>query len=181
MARYFREEHFALQLHEPVRAAFRRLALQRGWLKLVRVAESAVLESERDNKKNKKQKPKMKEQRSDEYSEEFMAFNRAVLEEAEENLVSFPTRLKAAQHLIEVYGLNEDGEWATDTLSQCRALLSEDLFANIYDFVDGRYVNHGSLLELRRYTKANNLYFPKEAAKDKAHPELKLLLRHLFH
>jgi hypothetical protein len=94
MASYFLERNFEVLDDEHVCITFRRLAIERGWLY-----------REAGPRRRGRRRPWKK---TADYRPEYLLFSAAVLEEADQQLQDFPSKLEAAQHLIEVYGVNQE-------------------------------------------------------------------------
>ncbi|KAJ6605345.1 hypothetical protein DFH09DRAFT_1121168 [Mycena vulgaris] len=63
-----------------------------------------------------------------------------------------------------------------DSITQCRKVLRNDVWVNIYDLMDAKRT--GLTLALRKYTRNTKKIFPKRAAKE--NPFLKVSLVELF-
>ena len=79
--------------------------------------------------------------------------------------------------LIKKYGIDKQIGKIPKTMDECKEILEKYLFVNIYDFAGGSTQRFNSLVDLRKYTAENNLFYPLEQAKDNY--VYRILLRHL--
>jgi hypothetical protein len=87
-------------------------------------------------------------------------------------------RIESLQSIIRNYGLCSNSEMP-QTITQCKELIENELFANIFDFVDGNYKRFKSESALARYSKMEEKIYPLNRAKDTY--AYKVLLRTFFY
>lgn len=115
-------------------------------------------------------------QPSKKYKKELALFREKVLASANKKMDTALQSHESALTLIKLYGLQHAGP--TASLKQCKQLIKTKLFANIYDFVSGKYINFKNLQALADYTEKKGLFFPLKAAKQDA--AISFLLRPLL-
>ena len=92
---------------------------------------------------------------------------REFLEDVFDDIDSRLGRREVLHFLVLAYRLLDDrAEVEAMSITACKALMQERLFANIWDLADGKLMNFGSLKALRTYSLVNKKIFPLAAAKE---------------
>ena len=108
----------------------------------------------------------------------FEKMERELNEEIAGLLVHSMDKREALLFLVRTFALAPAADVPDLSNTKCKQLIATKLYANIYDLISGRYVNHHSRLALRNYSVSKRKVFCLEQAK--THPVSRLLLHQLF-